>query len=215
MGARVEMFGQEHIEVEGVGGLAGTRHRAIADNLEALTWLIGAVMTGGDVEIRSFPFRDLEVPLIHLRESGARLFRSDDTLIVRGGHCYPVEISTGPYPGINSDMQPLFAVYGACARGESRVVDLRFPGRYGYVAELARMGVRCAVDGNVLTIHGGAPLRAAEVTALDLRAGVALTLAGLAAADGPTVVADAWQVERGYNDFVGKLCSLGGRIGRA
>lgn len=211
MGAQIDVFGQERIEVNGVSSLSGTKHPVIPDNMEAITWLIASVITGGDLEIVDFPYQDLEVPLIYLRESGAKYYRGDNSLIVRSGSPYPVEISTGPYPGINSDMQPLFAVYGACAQGQSKIVDLRFPGRYGYSQELAKMGVNCKVEGNLLQINGGTPLRGANVKALDLRAGVALTLAGLVA-EGKTEVSDAWQVERGYDNFVNKLKSVGGRI---
>lgn len=211
MGARIKVFGQEHIEIVGVESLSGTQHTVIPDNMEAITWLIGSAITGGDVEIINFPYDDLEVPLIHLRESGAKFYQNKRSLIVRGGRPFPVEISTGPYPGINSDMQPLFAVYGACARGESRIIDLRFPGRYGYADELAKLGVQTETDGNLLKILGGVPLRGAQVKALDLRAGIALTLAGLTAS-GTTYVQEAWQVERGYNRFVEKLKSLGGNI---
>lgn len=211
LGARIDVFGQEHIEVTGLEGLGGGEHRIMPDNVEALTWLVGAMVTGGEIEIGDFPHAHLEVPLIFLRESGARMFRGDGALVVRGGACYPVDVATGPYPGINSDMQPLFAVYGAAARGESRLTDLRFPGRYAYADELARLGVQHRTDGNLLRIIGGAPLTGAEVRALDLRAGVALCLAGLMA-QGETVVHDAWQVERGYSNFVPKLRALGGRI---
>jgi UDP-N-acetylglucosamine 1-carboxyvinyltransferase len=210
MGAEITVFGQESIEIVGRDGLRGASHVAIADNMEAITWLIGSVITGGDVEIGNFPFDDLEVPLIFLRESGAKFYRNRDTIIVRSGRCFPVEISTGPYPGINSDMQPLFAAYGACAKGESRIVDLRFPDRYAYTAELAKLGVRSAVAGNVLRVSGGSPLVGTDVRALDLRAGIALTLLGLVAS-GETRVHDAWQVERGYDDVLGKLHGLGAK----
>jgi UDP-N-acetylglucosamine 1-carboxyvinyltransferase len=211
MGAHIEVRGQESIVIDGVQELSGAQHTIIPDNVEALTWLIGSVVTGGDVEIEGFPFAHLEVPLIYLRESGARFYRCDDRLIVRGGHCYPVDISTGPYPGINSDMQPLFAVYGALANGETRITDLRFPGRYAYSDELTKMGVGCKVVGDMLRIQGGADLVGTEVTAQDLRAGVALTIAGMAS-KGETIVRDAWQVERGYNDFVGKARKLNADI---
>lgn len=211
MGASITIYGQEHIEIIGQEGLAGTRYRVLPDNMEAISWLVGAVVTQGDVEIENFPWSDLEVPLIHLRESGAKFYQGDNSLIVRGGRCYPIEISTGPYPGINSDMQPLFAVYGACANGQSRIVDLRFAGRYGYAEEFNRMGGDFRVEENILKINGGNKLTAAEVTALDLRAGIALVLAGLVA-DGESLVKDAWQIERGYNDFLCKMKSLNGRV---
>jgi len=207
MGAKVKVFGQRCIEIEGVEQLYGVKHKVIPDNMEAITWAIASTITNGDIEILNFPFEHLEVPLIFLRESGMKFYRSESSLIVRGGTPYPVEISTGPYPGINSDMQPLFAVYGACSQGESKIVDLRFPGRYSYAEELAKMGMSYTIDGDLLKIHGGKPLYGTKVKALDLRAGMALLLAGLTA-EGETVIEDAWQIERGYENLQYKLQSL-------
>lgn len=211
MGAQIRVFGQEHIEIKGVKELYGTKYSVIPDNMEAITWLIASVITDGDLEITNFPYNDLEVPLIHLRESGARYYINENSMIVRGGSPYPIDISTGPYPGINSDMQPLFAIYGACANGHSKIIDLRFPGRYCYTNELVKMGLKYQIDGNMLQINGGNSLNGAQVRALDLRAGVALVLAGLIA-EGETQILDAWQIERGYDNFVAKLNSLGGHI---
>ena len=209
MGAQIRVFGQEHIEVTGVEALGGAEHAVIPDNMEAITWLVAAAITGGDIEIEGFPTADLEVVLAHLKAAGARLFHGDGSVIVRGGPCYPLEISTGPHPGINSDVQPILAAWAAHARGESRIVDLRFPGRYAYADELARMGVQHEVRGDMLCIHGhGGGLRGAEVRALDLRAGAAQVLCGLAA-EGETVIHDSWQIFRGYDRFVEKLTSLG------
>lgn len=211
MGAKIQVFGQERIEIEGVEALSGTTHRVIPDNMEALTWMIGATLTGGDIEIQDFPLDHLDVPLSFLRESGTEYYVNGNNVIVRGGTCYPVEISTGPYPGINSDMQPLFAVYGALAKGESRIIDLRFPGRYVYAEELAKMGMEFAVEDNLLKIKGGTNLACADVHATDLRAGIALTLAGCVA-DGETIVNEAWQVERGYDQFISKMKQLNANI---
>ncbi|MEH3106965.1 MAG: UDP-N-acetylglucosamine 1-carboxyvinyltransferase [Sphingomonas fennica] len=208
MGAKIEVRGQESIVIDGCDGLSGVSHRVMPDNMEAMTWAVGSVITGGDVEIVDFPAEDLEVPLIFLRESGARIFRERNVAIVRSGQPWPIEISTGPYPGINSDMQPLFAAYGACARGESRIVDLRFADRYAYLDEFAKMGVESRVANGTARISGGAALQGAGVRALDLRAGAALALLGLVA-EGTTRIADAWQIERGYDKFLQKLTALG------
>jgi UDP-N-acetylglucosamine 1-carboxyvinyltransferase len=108
-------------------------------------------------------------------------------------------------------MQPLFAVYGAMAEGVSNIIDLRFPGRYGYARELAKLGIKYVEEGNLLKIEGGSPLRGATVTALDLRAGVALLLAGMMA-DGETIIEDAWQIERGYDRVREKLIRLGASV---
>ncbi|MFV0221284.1 UDP-N-acetylglucosamine 1-carboxyvinyltransferase [Empedobacter falsenii] len=211
MGAKIEVFGQKCIVIEGVDKLTGTKHSVIPDNMEALTWAIGAVITDGEVEIENFPFEHLEVPMVYLRESGMKFYKGDNSLIVKGGTPYPVEISTGPYPGINSDMQPLFAVYGAMSKGESKIVDLRFPGRYGYAEELAKMGMNYKVEGDLLVINGGNPLHGATVNALDLRAGIALLLAGLTAEE-ETIIENSWQIQRGYEHLEKKIENLGVNI---
>lgn len=212
MGAKIRVFGQEHIEVTGVEGLQGAEHRVIPDNMEAITWLVAAVITDGEIEIHEFPHRDLVVVMAHLTAAGAQLFPGVESLIVRGGACYPIEISTGPHPGINSDIQPILAAWAAKARGESRITDLRFPGRYGYAAEMSRMGLQSQVAGDMLKIQGaGGRLHGATVQALDLRAGVALALCGLIA-EGETLITDAWQINRGYVDFGEKLRSLGASV---
>lgn len=212
MGAKIKVFGQEHIEITGVEGLHGAKHSVIPDNMEAITWLTGAVVTGGDVEICDFPYKDLEVVLTHLRAAGAMLYQGENSLIVRGGNCYPIEISTGPHPGINSDVQPILAAWAAKALGESRIVDLRFPGRYAYAEQMALMGVNYEIRGDMLVVHGaGGQLNGAKVKALDLRAGAALALSGLMA-EGETKITDAWQIARGYVNFPEKLQSLGAKV---
>lgn len=214
MGADIRVFGQEHIEVTGAEALGGAKHVIMPDSMEAITWLVGAAITGGDVEIKGFPTADMEVVLAHLKAAGAKLYHGNGSVIVRGGPCYPLEISTGPHPGINSDVQPILAAWAAHAKGESRIVDLRFPGRYAYADELARMGLHHEVRGDVLCIHGhGGGLRGTEVRALDLRAGAAEVLCGLTA-EGETVIHDVWQILRGYDRFIEKLNSLGAKAER-
>lgn len=209
MGAKIRVFGQEHIEITGVEGLTSTSHRVIPDSMEAVTWLAASVITRGDIEIVDFPSNDMEVVLAHLRAAGARLYTGDSSVIVYGGRCYPIEVSTGPHPGINSDVQPILAAWAAAANGQSKIVDLRFPGRYGYAAEMAKMGVASRTEGDLLAIEGrGGQLIGGNVRALDLRAGAALSLCALIA-DGETVIEDAWQILRGYSKFVEKLRELG------
>ena len=207
MGANIEIRGQECIAVSGVTKLQGAEHRVIPDNIEAITYLIGAIITNSKIEIEDFPFDHLEVPLIYLRESGGNFSRKDGSLMVQGGNCYPIDTSTGPYPGINSDMQPMLATFGLCARGETRITDLRFPDRVGYIEELKKFGGTFHIDNNYIRIIGG-PLRGARVKALDLRCGAALVLAGLVA-EGETCIENFEQVERGYEDLVAKMKKLG------
>ncbi|MEZ8370505.1 UDP-N-acetylglucosamine 1-carboxyvinyltransferase [Vibrio splendidus] len=211
MGAKIRIYGQEHIEVIGVEGLDGTNHNVIPDNMEAITWLAAAGITNGDIEIMNFPYKDLEVVLAHLRSAGAKMYQNEESLIVRGGDCFPLEVSTGPHPGINSDVQPILAAWAAKAQGESRIIDLRFPGRYGYAEEMAKMGLDYSISGDILTINGRkGGLVGTEVKALDLRAGISLLLCGLGA-EGITTISNSWQIGRGYVDLIPKLKALGGK----
>ncbi|MFA1575344.1 UDP-N-acetylglucosamine 1-carboxyvinyltransferase [Vibrio cyclitrophicus] len=207
-GAKIKAYGQERIEIHGVESLSQVRHTVMADNMEALTWVILATMTKSEIKIENFPFKDLEVPLIHLRESGVKLYRSEDKAIVAFGDCYPVEISTGPYPGINSDMQPLFAAFSACCNGTSHIIDLRFPGRYAYGEEMSKMNISTSVVGDLFVVEGSKSILGSEVKALDLRAGIALLMLGLVA-EGETIIHDSWQIKRGYNNILDKLVRLG------
>lgn len=207
MGANIKVNGQKNIEISGVECLHGVNHYVIPDNLEAITWAIASVITNGDIEILNFPFEHLEVPLVFLRESGMKYYKGKNSIIVRGGTPLPIDISTGPYPGINSDMQPLFAIYGACSCGESNIIDLRFPGRYGYAKELEKLGMKYNLCGDILKIQGGQPLIGNRVNAIDLRAGISLLLAGLVS-EGETIIENAWQIERGYENLEKKLNSL-------
>lgn len=211
-GAKIQVFGQEKIVIEGVEKLSAVQHPVMPDNMEALTWVILAATTKSRILIENFPFKDLEIPLIFLRESGVNLFRNDNSAIVEAGECYPVEISTGPYPGINSDMQPLFAAFASKSKGLSKIIDLRFPGRYGYGSEMKKMGVNNVVNGDLFEVEGGCLINGSEVNALDLRAGIALLILGLSADSGETKISNAWQIKRGYDRIVEKLKSLGAEI---
>jgi len=213
-GVKIIVNGQESIEVFGEESLdAQCIHTCIPDNMEALTFAIATAITLGEVEIFNFPFQHLEVPLIYLRESGMKFYKSFDSnsLIVKQGNIYPVEIATGPYPSLNSDMQPLFASFALFAKGTSKIVDLRFAGRYGYSEEFNKLGARTYTSGDILIIEGGQKLSGSKTAAIDLRAGAALTLAGMGI-DGNTEIESFEQVLRGYNNFVEKLKTLGGNI---
>lgn len=212
MGADITVNGPESIIINGKESLThNVVHYSLSDNMQALTYLIAGGIVGEELIIKNFPFRDLEIPLYFLEFSGLKYYRHDNELIVRRCTPYPIDISTGPYPGINSDMQPLFAVWGALSKGKSSITDLRFKGRYAYAEELAKMGVVSQVEGNTLEIMGGNAIHGNTVTALDLRAGAALMLMALVA-DSPTEINDFWMIERGYDDVRNVLQSIGIKI---
>ena len=179
--------------------------------MQALTYLIAGAIAGKELCIRNFPFNDLEVPLAFLRFSGLKYYKFQNELIVKRCNAYPVDISTGPYPGINSDMQPLFAVWGALSKGTSTIIDLRFVGRYGYADEMKKLGVVSEIQDNKLILKGGNVIHGGLVRALDLRAGAALMLLALVA-DSPVTIQDFWMVERGYDNVIHVLKSVGVKI---
>ena len=201
MGADIKVNGSESIIINGKSKLTNSViHESLSDNMQALTYLIAGAIAGEELVIRNFPFKDLDIPLFFLRFAGLDYYRNDHDLIVHQCSPYPVDISTGPYPGINSDMQPLFAVWAAIANGKSTITDLRFKGRYAYSYELSKMGVISRIEDNTLFIEGGNTIHGADVTALDLRAGAALLLMGLVA-EGQTNISDFWMIERGYDNL--------------
>jgi UDP-N-acetylglucosamine 1-carboxyvinyltransferase len=120
---------------------------------------------------------------------------------------------TAPYPGVNSDLQPLFAALALAAPGESTITDQRFTDRFAYVKELRAFGARIDHYGNCAVVKGGRPLKGAAVRATDLRGGTAMVLAALAA-DGRTVIDNIYQIDRGYERLERKLSGLGARIRR-
>jgi len=214
MGVKIIVNGQESIEVVGVEHLYNTlTHTCIPDNMEALTFAIATAITGGEVEIINFPFSHLEIPMIYLRESGMKFYRSQNStsLIVKQGNIFPIEIATGPYPSLNSDMQPLFAAFALFAKGKSKIIDLRFAGRYSYAEEFNKLGANTFTRNDFLFIEGGNRMSGAKTIAVDLRAGAALTLVGMGI-EGTTEIENFEQVLRGYDNFVSKLNYLGGNI---
>ncbi|MGJ3628248.1 hypothetical protein AB5I41_17220 [Sphingomonas sp. MMS24-JH45] len=190
MGAKITVYGRNRFEIAGATALDGISHRVMPDNMEAMTWLIGSVITGGDVEIHDFPAEDLEVPLIFLRESEGRACSATATWrsCVRAA---PIRWKSPPAPipasiPTCSRCSPRWARARAANRA---IVDLRFAGRYAYLEEFAKMGVESEVRGDTAHIRGCDLLRGANVRALDLRAGAALAMLGLVA-DGTTRITE-------------------------
>jgi UDP-N-acetylglucosamine 1-carboxyvinyltransferase len=120
---------------------------------------------------------------------------------------------TAPYPGVNSDLQPLFATLAMMAPGVSTITDQRFTDRFGYVGEFRSFGAKIDNYGNCAVVKGGRVLKGARVKATDLRGGTAMVLAGLVA-KGRTSVSNIYQIDRGYEHLEKKLASLGAKIRR-
>ncbi len=214
MGARVTMQSRI-VSIEGAASLKGGARVAVMPGWdEAVTYIAAAGMTGGEIAIHHFDLQPIREDARYLRQAGLGLFEWQGNLYISGqGIKNPIDLFTAPYPGVNSDMQPIFAALALTLPGASTITDLRFTDRFQYVEELKRFGGDIEAFGNTAIIRGGAPLRGTTARATDLRGGMACVLAGLAA-EGETRLENVYQVERGYENFVDKLNALGARIWR-
>ncbi len=214
MGAKVRGAGTDVIRIEGVQELHGADYTIIPDRIEAGTYMIAAAMTGGDIVVDNV-LPEHQKPLIaKLREAGATVIEDIDKVRVIGnGPLKAVSIKTLPYPGFPTDMQPQLMAMMVMSEGRSKVTETVFENRFMHVVELNRMGANITTEGRSAVIEGPATLTGCDVRATDLRAGAAMILAGLVA-DGVTQVGDLHHIDRGYENIVAKLKSLGADIER-
>ena len=211
-GAEIYGAGTDTIKIKGVDRLHGCTYAIIPDMIEAGTYMIAAAATGGNVKITNVIPKHLESITAKLEEMGVDIEEDDDFVIVRRKReLNRVNIKTLPYPGFPTDMQPQICVLMCLAKGVSYLSESVFDNRFRYVEELKRMGASIKVDGKTAIIEGGVPLSAAPVRAVDLRAGVAMVIAGLSI-DGRTEIEEISHIERGYDDLVGKLRGVGADI---
>jgi len=215
MGANVKGAGTDMIRITGVKSLHGTEYSVIPDQIEAGTFMYAAAATHGEVTVRNVIPKHLEATTAKLLEAGCRIAEGDDAVTVsaRDITLLPTQVTTLPYPGFPTDMQPQMTAVLGLADGVSTVTESIFDNRFKYVAELSRMGASIRVESNIAIITGVDHYTGAHVSAPDLRAGAALVIAGLAA-DGITTIDDIHFVERGYEDFTEKLRGIGAEIER-
>ena len=212
MGANIRGAGTDTIRIRGVERLHGTTYGVIPDQIEAGTFMCAAAVTRGNILIKNIIPKHMESIAAKLRDMGNTVYEGDEEIQVIGGEKQRgTKIKTLPYPGFPTDMQPQIAVTLALAEGKSTVTESIFENRFLYVEELKKMGADITVEDRVATILGQEKLQGATLHALDLRAGAALVLAGLAA-EGITVLEDIGFIRRGYEFFEKKLMNLGAKI---
>ena len=212
MGANIRGAGTDTIRIRGVERLHGTTYGVIPDQIEAGTFMCAAAVTRGNILIKNIIPKHMESIAAKLRDMGNTVYEGDEEIQVIGGEKQRgTKIKTLPYPGFPTDMQPQIAVTLALSEGKSTVTESIFENRFLYVEELKKMGADITVEDRVATILGQEKLQGATLHALDLRAGAALVLAGLAA-EGITVLEDIGYIRRGYEFFEKKLMNLGAKI---
>ena len=205
MGAKIRGAGTDVIRIIGVEKLHKTEYSIIPDQIEAGTFMLAAAATKGDVMIKNVIPKHLEAISAKLLEIGCEVEEFDDAVrVVASKLLHHTQVTTLPYPGFPTDMQPQMAVVLGISEGTSTVTESIFENRFKYVDELTRMGASIKVESNIAIISGVEQYTGARVNAPDLRAGAALVIAGLAA-EGITVVDDIYYIERGYEEFEKKL----------
>lgn len=214
MGARVQGAGTDIIRIKGVKELRGTLHSIIPDDIEAGTYLLAGVATGGDVTVENVIPKHLESLCAKISEMGVIVEDLGDAMrVIADGRPKAVNAKTLPYPGFPTDLQqPLVAVM-AKADGVSVIQETMYDNRFGYANELIRMGASVKVDGRTAIVEGVETLYSAPVTANDLRGGAALIIASLGA-QGETEIFGIQHIDRGYEGMERKLSALGAKVTR-
>ena len=214
MGANIRGAGTDVIRIVGVEKLHKTEYSIIPDQIEAGTFMCAVAAAGGDVLIKNVIPKHLEATTAKLLEAGCMVEEFDDAVrVISNGKLQRTQVTTLPYPGFPTDMQPQMAVILGIAQGTSTVTESIFENRFRYVDELTRMGANIKVESNIAIISGVQHYTGARVNAPDLRAGAALVIAGLTA-EGITIVDDIHYVQRGYERFAEKLHELGAEIAK-
>ena len=212
MGANIMGAGTDVIKVRGVPQLRGGTYSIIPDQIEAGTYMAAVAACGGEVKICNIIPKHMDCISAKMCEMGVDIQEVDDSLLVsRIGPLIRTNIKALPYPGFPTDMQPQMAAALCLAQGTSIITDSVWSSRFRYTDEFKRMGAQIQVDGNLAIIEGVDRLTGAQLEACDLRAGAAMLIAALAAR-GISEITNVQYIERGYEDVIGKIRAIGGRI---
>jgi UDP-N-acetylglucosamine 1-carboxyvinyltransferase len=215
MGAKISGAGTPRIVIEGVPSLHGARHTVLPDRIETGTYAMAVTMTGGDVLLQNARQELLQSALDVLNQVGATVTPTNEGIRVNrdSNGLSARDVMTAPFPGFPTDLQAQFMALMTTANGTSRITETIFENRFMHVQELARLGARIHLDGQIATIEGVARLKGAQVMATDLRASVSLVIAGLAA-EGETIVNRIYHLDRGFEKLEEKLAHCGAAIER-
>ena len=214
MGARIDGLGTSRLTIDGVEHLEPARHEVVTDRVVTATYLASGLITGGHVRVVDAHPEHMEMLLRKIESMGGIIDVSGAGIAVEGPtRLRACDVATLPYPGVATDYKPLITTMLSVAEGVSVVTENLFVGRFRYVDELVRLGASITTEGHHAMIRGVDHLVGTSVRASDIRAGAALVLAGLVA-EGETTVSGLEHVDRGYDDFVGRLLSLGASVER-
>ncbi len=213
MGAKIH-FDTEKIEIEGVEKLNPVEFTITSDYIEAGTFMMATAITQGDVFLDGAIYEHSIAEITKLQEMGVEIKKESTGIRVKcTKRVKPVNVKTAPFPGFPTDLQPQICALLTCADGVSIVEEAMYENRFSHIPELQRMGAKIELAERKIIIEGVKRLSGAKVMASDIRAGAALTIAGLQA-EGETEVLRVYHIDRGYEKLDEKLKSLGAKIRR-
>ena len=215
MGVGIEGVGTHTITIKGQKQLQGVKHSVISDPLEAGTFIVLAIATQSEIEIKNVIISHLELFLEKLKEIGANFEIKSNSIIVKPSpNLKATKIQSLPFPGFPTDLQPMVSVLLTQAKGKSLVHDPLYESRLGHLKELKKMGADIEIaDPHRAFIFGPTPLKANRITGMDIRAGASLIIAALIA-KGKSEIHGVEQIDRGYERIDEKLLGLGAEIKR-
>jgi UDP-N-acetylglucosamine 1-carboxyvinyltransferase len=214
MGARITGGGTGFITVDGVEELTATEHTVMADRIDAGMFAMAAAITRGELNLVGASLEHFGVVRWKLEQMGVEFAAHGAVLSVRMDRPpRPINVITSPYPGFATDLQSPIMALACLAEGASYIRETIYDGRYTLVRELNKMGAKVELDGTAVIVHGPTRFTGARVTAHDLRTGMALVLAGLAA-DGETTVTPGYPIDRGHAAIADRFNALGADIER-
>jgi UDP-N-acetylglucosamine 1-carboxyvinyltransferase len=213
MGAEISGGGTGFITVHGVPQLNAVEHTVMADRIDAGVFAMAAAATGGELSLVGANLDHFGVVRWKLEQMGVEFTAEGAVVKVRRDKpLRPINVVTSPYPGFATDLQSPIMAVGTLSDGASYIRETIFDGRYSLVPELNKMGAKVEIDNNVAIVHGPSVLRGCDVIAHDLRGGAALILAGLAAAEGETVISNGYYIDRGHASISQRLRQVGGDV---
>ena len=215
MGAVIEGTGSSTLRVHPPARLSGAAHRLAGDYIEAGSWAVVAAITNGDIEVTGARSSDLEVIAAPLKRMGLGCSSDNDILTVRPSRLHAVRrITTGLWPGFPSDLVSLVTVLATQAEGRTLVHDWLYELRLFALEQMSAMRADLFLcDPHRIIVNGPSKLRGRGLDSRDLRSGMALIAAALAA-EGESLVTPLETVERGYASLIERLRSLGAQVER-
>ncbi len=214
MGCKIKLKGKRTIEILGAKKLQSLKYKIMFDRIEAGTYMIASILTGGNLKITNIKTNIIDTEINILRKIGANIKVKDNEIKVsRKGKIKNIKLQTSPYPGFPTDLQAQLMVLLCKAEGRSEIKEKIFENRFMHASELNRMGAKIKILGNRAIIQGNINFKSAELMATDLRASVSLILAALTA-NGKSTINRIYHLDRGYEKIEKKLKKVGANIKR-